>query len=88
MWSLTLDGSTLKGKINKIAEITQLQSAKVWQVWLFYQTEKKIPSTSSLLVTKILIKSNSAGFQQRYTKVERFINSRVFQIFFLTCALS
>ena len=34
-WSLTLDGSTLKSKINKIAEITQLQSTTFWQVWLF-----------------------------------------------------
>ena len=82
MWSLTLDGSALKGKINKIAEITQLQSPTFWQVWLFCQTEKKIGSTTTLLVTKILMETNNAGVQQRYTKVERFMNSRVMQIFF------
>ena len=73
--ALSLDGSTLKGKINKIAEITQLEPATFLQVWLFCQTGKKIRSTSSLLVTKILIKTNNAGVQQRYTKVERFMNS-------------
>ena len=75
LWSLTLDGSALKGKINKTTEITQLQSPTFWQVWLFCRTEKN-PSTSSVLVTNILIKTNNAGFQQRYTKVERFMNSR------------
>ena len=81
MWSLTLDGSALKGKINKIAEITQLQSPTFWQVWLFCQTEKNIPS-KYFFTSKTLIKTNNAGFRQSYTKVERFMNSRFMQISF------
>ena len=59
-----------------MAEITQLQPPTFWQVWLFCQTEKKNACISSLMVANILIKTNNAGFQQRYTKVERFMNSR------------